>query len=63
MQGKINDERDTVEPPIKDKIGPKLGTDWATNKTASSIDKRMMILFGPNSLMYANKIRLIMKYI
>ena len=61
MQGRINDERDTVEPPIKDKIGPKLGMDWATNKTANNIDTRMMILFGPNSLICVNKIRLLMK--
>ena len=25
--GKINDDKETVEPPIKDKIGPKLGID------------------------------------
>ena len=48
MQGKIKDESDTVEPPINDKIGPKFGIDCATNKTESKIDKRIIILLGPN---------------
>jgi hypothetical protein len=48
MHGKINDESDTVEPPIKDKIGPKFGIDCATNKTAIKIDKRIITLLSPN---------------
>ena len=38
----MNDDKVTVEPPINDKIGPKFGIDWLTNKTAINTHKRIM---------------------
>jgi len=45
MQGKINDDKETVDPPINDKIGPKFGIDCATNKTAVKMPVRIRNLF------------------
>jgi hypothetical protein len=50
MHGKIKDDKDTVDPPINDKIGPKFGMDWATNKTAIKMHVRMTNLFKLKSL-------------
>jgi len=37
----MNEERETVEPPMKARIGPKFGIDSATNRTERRIDTRI----------------------
>lgn len=50
MHGKINDDKETVDPPINDKIGPKLGIDWATNKTRINTLNLITTLCIPNPI-------------
>ena len=47
----MNEESETVEPPISDKIGPKFGIDWATNKTDNTVPKRIKTRLTPNAKM------------
>lgn len=46
----MNDVRDTVDPPMKDNMGPKLGTDCATKRTKTRTMPLQKILLKPNSL-------------
>ena len=48
MHGKIKAIIVTVEPPINDKIGPKLGSASATPIMKRTIAVRSRILFQPN---------------
>lgn len=50
MQGKMNEDSETVDPPINANIGPKFGTDCATNKTAAKIVHRITTRFKLNSI-------------
>lgn len=52
MQGRIKDDKETVDPPINASMGPKFGIDWAINKTAASIEHRITTRFKLNSIKY-----------
>lgn len=46
----MNEDSETVDPPINANIGPKFGTDCATNKTAAKIVHRITTRFKLNSI-------------
>ena len=49
MHGSMNEESDTVEPPMNDNIGPKFGIDCATKRTAVNIEHRIITRFHPKA--------------